>query len=91
MEGSIYLERLNQAQASDARFALSFIPYAKVDREMEPLKFADEESLGRLLVFSLALESSMVATAFLALHETGSAEIEFLTISDDDLRRFELI
>jgi hypothetical protein len=91
MEGSIYLERLNQARASDPKFALSFIPYEKVDREADALKFLDEESLGRLLVFSLALESSLVAAAFLALHETGSAEIEFLTISDDDLRRSELI
>ena len=90
-EGSIYLERLNQAQASDAKFALSFIPYEKVEREIEPLRFLEEESLGRFLVFSLALESNLVATAFLALHETGSAEIEFLTVSDDDLRRFELI
>jgi hypothetical protein len=91
MDGSIYLERLNKAQASDPEFAVSFIPYAKVEREMESLKFLEEESLGRFLVFSLALESGQVETAFLALHETGSAEIEFLTISDDDLRRFQLI
>ena len=90
-EGSIYLERLNQAQASDREFAVSFVPYAKVERGLEPLKFLGQESLRRFLVFSLALESSLVATALLALQETGSAEIEFLTVSDDDLRRFELI
>ena len=90
MEGSIYLERLNPVQASDPQFALSYIPYAKVERELEPLKFLEQESLRRFLVFSLALESSLVATALLALQETGSAEIEFLTVSDDDLRLFEL-
>jgi len=90
MEDSIYLERLNQAQASHPEFALSFIPYEKVERELEPLKFLEQESLRRFLVFTLALESSLVATALLALQETGSAELEFLTVSDDDLRRFEL-
>ena len=91
MEGSIYLERLNQAQAPDFEFALSFIPYEKAEREMDPLKFLEQESLSRFLVHSLALESNLVATAFMALHETGSAEIEFLAISDDVLRRFGLI
>jgi hypothetical protein len=91
MDGSIYLERLNRAQASDPEFALSFISYEKVEREMEPLKFLEEESLGKFLVYSLALESNLVATAFMALHETGSAEIESLTVSDNVLRRFGLI
>lgn len=91
MEGSLFIERLKKARVADPEYALSFIPYVRVEQEAEPLKFPEERSLGKFLIFSLKLESELVATAFSALRETGSAELEFVTISDEDLRLYNLI
>jgi hypothetical protein len=91
MEGSLYIERLNKARLADPEYTLSFIPYAKLEREVESLKFLEERALGKFLIFALKLESNLAATAFSALRESGSAEIEFVTIPDSDLRLYNLI
>jgi hypothetical protein len=46
---------------------------------------------GNFRSFSLGLESSAVATAFAALRDAASAEMEFVNIADDGLRHFNLL
>jgi hypothetical protein len=91
MQGSVYVEWLNKTQPSEPEFAVSFIPYETIDGATDSLKFLGEETLRTFLALSLSLETSQVQHALSDLRETGSAEIEFLTVSDDDLRRLKLV
>jgi hypothetical protein len=91
-EGSLYVVRLNKGEPHEPEFAVRFAPNdGAAGKLTAPRKFLGEESLWAFLAFSLSLGSKQVEAALSDLHETGSAEIESLDISDDDLRRFKLV
>jgi hypothetical protein len=90
--GSLYVVWLNQGESREPEFAVRFVPRdGAAGSVAEPLTFLGEESLWAFLALSLSLGSDHVQDALSELHDKGSAEIDSLDISDDDLRRFKLI
>ncbi len=90
-EGSLYLVWLNKDESREPEFAARFVSNDAVSNVIAPRVFHGEESLRSFLADSLSLENEIVEAVFSDLHETESAEIESLSISDDDLRRFKLV
>jgi hypothetical protein len=90
-EGSLYLVWLNKGEAHEPEFAVRFVTNDAVCNVIDPRIFHGEESLRSFLANSLSLDNERVEAALSDLHETESAEIESLSISNDDLRRLKLV
>jgi len=91
-EGSLRVVWLNRGESREPEFSVRFVPGDAVgDVTDHPRKLQGEESLWSFLALSLAVGSQHVEAALRDLHEKGSAQIDSLNISDDDLRRFELV
>jgi hypothetical protein len=91
IKGSLYVVWLNKGESREPEFAVRFAPDGAVGSLTDLPKFLGQESLWAFLAPSLALANPQVEGALRDLHETGSAQIEYLNISADDLRRFKLV
>lgn len=91
IKGSLYVVWLNKGESREPEFAVRFAPDGAVGSLTDLPKFLGQESLWAFLALSLALANPQVEGALRDLHETGSAEIEYLNISAHDLRRFKLV
>jgi hypothetical protein len=90
-EGSLQLVWLNKGEAREPEFSVSFVRYGADGCVTDSLKFLGEESLWAFLALSILIGSHQVQDALSDLHSKGSAEIDSLNISDEELRRFKLV
>jgi hypothetical protein len=90
-EGSVYVAWLNKGKSGEREFAVTFVPDGTIGSAISYRKILGEESLREFLARSLSLGSEHVDAALLDLHEKGSADFDYLEISDDELRRFKSI
>ncbi len=90
-KGSLHLNWVNKGQPSEPEFAVKFVRYGAVGDVTGSRKFLGEEALWAFLALSLSIGSTHVQDALSDLHDKGSTKIDSLDISDDDLRRFELV
>jgi len=88
-EGSLYVVWLNKGESGQQEFAVTFVPNGTIGSVISSRRILSEESLREFLARSLSLGSKHVEAALLDLHEKGSADFDYLKISDDELRRFK--
>ena len=87
--GALMVAWSNKGERHEPEFKVTFVPYDPDGKETEPLTFLGEESLWAFLALSLALGGDRVEPAFNELHETGSAVIDNVTLTDEEMGRFK--
>jgi hypothetical protein len=89
--GALNVVRSNKGEAREPAFDVRFVPYDPDGHATEPLTFLSEESLWAFLALSLALGGDRVEPALAELRGAGSAVIEYVTLSSEEISRFKLV
>jgi hypothetical protein len=89
--GALMVAWSNKGERHEPEFKVTFVPYDPDGKETEPLTFLGEESLWAFLALSLALGGDRVEPALSELHESGSAVVEYVTLSDEEMGRFKQV
>jgi hypothetical protein len=87
--GALSVVWSNNGEPREPEFEVTFLPYEPDGDATDSLKFVGEESLWAFLALSLALGGDRVEPALNELHETGSAVIDNVTLSDEEMGRFK--
>jgi hypothetical protein len=88
--GALSVAWSNKGKQHEPEFDVRFVPYDPVGNGTDSLKFLGEESLWAFLALSLAIGGERVEAALSELREAGTAEIDYVTLSGEELSRFKM-